>query len=117
MPDLRAEAATLARATPGNFVLVNFRRGLPGGVNVFEARDTLDNAYGDISDLQGDFDYVAAFDKTDKTSWPSPLQEFGGAIRTIAVKAAAPRVREGRAGWVAAGIAGLVGWIALRKRR
>ena len=84
--------------------------------NVFDNKDTMWTYYGALADRQGDFAYVAAFDKTA----PDTNAEFGSAILTATVVAPAPRPSGGGGAnwglWGALLAMGLAGLVALKPR-
>lgn len=92
---------------------------------VIESLSSLDEAhvrYGHLADDQSAFDYVALFNPKKETTfdppaWPEPDLEFGGGTIAVPIHV---RTKTGVGGWVAAGIATMLGLIVVsgqKKRR
>jgi len=95
-------------------------------MGVVESFPKLDDAhvrYGQLADTPDAFDYVGLFNPKKETTfdppaWPEPDLEFGHSVASLPVPVHV-RNRSTAGGWVAAGIAALLGLFAIsgKKRR
>lgn len=125
--NIRSQALSAAIASsPGAVgVLVSFDK--EGNVQVlrFASFEGLMDGYNELANRQDEFAYVAAFNTTGP-EWPhEATEEFGKAVLTIAVRARGDKTitqtiretHESAWGWVAAGLAGIFGLMAVSSKK
>ncbi len=116
--ELKALAKNAANQGQELFILTVFNKDGSSRGQGFQTRTQLDDAFGLLADHQADFTYVAAWDKTDKTTWPNePVMEFGSDVLTAVVTAKKPTSRGSITGWLVAGGVGLAALIGFSSRK